>query len=98
MNLYAGIDLQSNNNVVCVLDEQDKVMFSRRLLNDLKAITAALRSCAGKLPGVAVESTYNWHWLVEGLQDAAIRVQRVNSAAVMRETRRGAIFLIDGDG
>lgn len=82
MKLYAGIDLHSNNSVVCVLDEHDKVVYSKRLPNDLRAIIAALRSYAGTLVGVAVESTYNWYWLVDGLQDEGMSVHLVNTAAV----------------
>ena len=82
MELYAGIDLHSNNSVVCVLDEQDRTVFAKRLPNDLAAIIAALRSCAGPVRGLAVESTYNWYWLVDGLQDAGFVVHLVNTAAV----------------
>lgn len=82
MKLYAGIDLHSNNSVVVVLDENDRVVYQKRLTNDLTTIVAALRSCAGDLQGVAVESTYNWYWLVDGLQDAGFTVHLVNTAAV----------------
>ncbi len=82
MELYAGIDLHSNNSVVTVLDEQDRTVFAKRLANDLAAIIAALRSCAGTVHSVAVESTYNWYWLVDGLQDAGFVVHLVNTAAV----------------
>ena len=82
MELYAGIDLHSNNSVVSVLDENDRVVFAKRLPNDLAAIIAALRSCSGNLNGVAVESTYNWYWLVDGLQDAGFTMHLVNTAAV----------------
>jgi transposase len=82
MELYAGIDLHCNNSVLSVLDEQDRIVFAKRLSNDLVAIIAALRSCAGTLHGVAVESTYNWYWLVDGLQDAGFTVHLVNTAAV----------------
>ena len=60
MELYAGIDLHSNNSVVSILDEHDRTVFAKRLPNDLAAIIAALRSCSGNLNCVAVESTYNW--------------------------------------
>ena len=82
MELYAGIDLHSNNSVVTVLDEQDRVVFAKRLANDLAMIIAALHSCVGTLMGVAVESTFNWYWLVDGLQDAGFTVHLVNTAAV----------------
>jgi transposase len=80
--LYAGIDLHCNNSVVSVLDENDRLVFAKRLPNDLAAIIAALRSCTGTLRGVAVESTYNWYWLVDGLQDAGFALHLVNTAAV----------------
>ena len=38
MELYAGIDLHSNNSVVTVLDEQDRTVFAKRLANDLTAV------------------------------------------------------------
>ena len=82
MELYAGIDLHSNNSVLSVLDENDRVVYAKRLPNDLAAIIAAQRSCSGKLHGVAVESTYNWYWLVDGLQDAGFALHLVNTAAV----------------
>jgi transposase len=82
MKLYAGIDLHSNNAVVVVLDDNDRVVYQKRLANELAGIVAALRSCAGELQGVAVESTYNWYWLVDGLQEAGFTVHLVNTAAV----------------
>jgi transposase len=82
MELYAGIDLHSNNSVVSVLDEQDRTVFAKRLPNELAAIVAALRGCPATPVGVAVESTYNWYWLVDGLQDAGFTVHLVNTAAV----------------
>jgi len=82
MELYAGIDLHGNNCVVSVLDEEDRTVYARRLPNDLGAVLAALRGCAGTLRGVAVESTYNWYWLVDGLQAAGFTMHLVNTAAV----------------
>jgi transposase len=82
MELYAGIDLHSNNSVVYVLDEHDRTVFAKRMPNDLAMIVAALRGCAGTIGAVAVESTYNWYWLVDGLQDAGYTVRLVNTAAI----------------
>jgi len=69
MELYAGIDLHSNDNVLVVLDESDRVIYQKRLPNVLADIVAALASCQSTIKGVAVESTYNWYWLVDGLQE-----------------------------
>ncbi|WP_374438691.1 IS110 family transposase [Inhella sp.] len=82
MTLYAAIDLHSNNSVLCVLDETDRIVYSKRLPNDLGVIEKALLSCPGEVRGVAVESTYNWYWLVDGLQDAGFTVHLVNTCAV----------------
>lgn len=82
MRLYAGIDLHSNNCVLNVLDEQDRTVFAKRMPNQLPAIIAALRACAGSVQAVAVESTYNWYWLVDGLEAEGFEVRLVNTTAV----------------
>ena len=82
MELYAGIDLHSNNSVVLVLDENDRVVYQKRLPNSLERIIQALAGCAAPIKGVAVESTFNWYWLVDGLQAAGYVVHLVNTAAV----------------
>jgi hypothetical protein len=41
---YCGIDLHSNNSVVIVSDEEDRMVFSKRLPNDLGQIRAALEA------------------------------------------------------
>jgi len=82
MELYAAIDLHSNNSVVVVTDAADHVVLARRFRNDLETIVAALRSCPGDIQAIAVESTYNWYWLVDGLRAAGFDVRLVNTAAV----------------
>jgi transposase len=82
MRLYAAIDLHSNNSFVVVIDPEDRTVYSKRLRNDLQAIVSALRGCAGEIQAVAVESTYNWYWLIDGLQEAGFEVRLVNTAAV----------------
>ena len=34
--------------------------------------------------GIAVESTFNWYWLVDGLMDAGYRVHLVNTSVVKK--------------
>lgn len=82
MSHYCGIDLHSNNHVVVVIDEKDKRVFDKRLSNDLSTTLKALSPYRETLKGVAVESTFNWYWLVDGLQDHGFDVQLVNTAAV----------------
>ncbi len=68
--LFCGIDLHSNNCFVVISDDDDKVLYSRRLPNNLDQICAALDPYRTNLFGVVVESTYNWYWLVDGLIEA----------------------------
>lgn len=79
---YCGIDLHSNNSVVVITDEADRVLYSRRHANDLAQILAALEVHRAELSGVVVESTFNWYWLVDGLQEAGYRVHLANTAAI----------------
>jgi len=67
---YCGIDLHSNNSVVVVSDEEDRIALQKRLPNDLGQIRAALEPHREKLAGVVIESTYNWYRLVDRLTDA----------------------------
>ena len=81
MKKYSGIDLHSNNSVVVVSDEADRVLYCKRLPNELLKILEALEPHRGELVGVVVESTYNWYWLVDGLQAAGHAVHLANTAA-----------------
>ncbi len=38
MKLYGAIDLHSNNNVTVVIDEQDQIVYQKRLPNELPTI------------------------------------------------------------
>lgn len=82
MQHYCGIDLHSNNHVVVVIDEEDKRVFEKRLSNDLSLTLQALSPYQESLQGIAVESTFNGYWLVDGLQAHGYCLQLVNTAAV----------------
>jgi len=82
MQHYCGIDLHSNNHVVVVIDDQDKRVYERRLANDLSLTLQTLAPYKETLQGVAVESTFNWYWLVDGLQEAGFSLKLVNTIAV----------------
>lgn len=84
MNKYSGIDLHSNNCVVVVCDEEDRVCCEKRVPNDLAKVIALLEPFRDNLVGVAVESTFNWYWLVDGLRAAGFDVKLVNTAALVQ--------------
>ena len=71
--MYCGIDLHSNNSVVAIIDDADRVVAQKRLPNEITKIVGFLARWQDELAGVVVESTYNWYWLVDGLQDAGRR-------------------------
>jgi transposase len=81
---FCGIDLHSNNSVVVITDEADRVLVSRRCPNDLTTIIQLLDPHRAELAGVVVESTYNWYWLVDGLKDAGLDVKLANTVAMKR--------------
>lgn len=82
MALYCGIDLHSNNHWLTVIDEDDRRLLEKRLPNDVEATLKALEPFRSELAAVAVESTFNWYWLVDGLHEAAYEVKLVNTTAV----------------
>ena len=60
------------------------MLVQRRLPNDLATILAVLEPHREELAGVVVESTFNWYWLVDGLEDAGYRVHLANTTAIKR--------------
>ena len=84
MPLYGGIDLHANNSVVVLLNEQDEVIYQKRLPNDLLMLLGQLAPYQAELKGLVVESTYNWYWLVDGLMEASYRVHLANPAAMQQ--------------
>jgi transposase len=81
---YSGIDLHSNNSVVSVTDEEDRVVAEKRLPNEISKIVGFLAPWREELAGVVVESTFNWYWLVDGLQAAGYTVHLANTVAIKK--------------
>ncbi|MDY6911907.1 MAG: IS110 family transposase [Chloroflexota bacterium] len=82
MRSYAGIDLHSTNSYLGIIDTDDNRLFGKRLPNELDTIRSALKPFGKGLTGVVVESTYNWYWLVDGLQSAGFKVHLANPSAI----------------
>ncbi len=57
-------------------------MLDKRLNNDLSLTLKALSPYRETLQGIAVESTFNWCWLVDGLQEHGYDLRLVNTLAV----------------
>ncbi len=82
MALYCGIDLHSRDSWLAILDDGLEVIGETKVGNDLETILRVLEPHREALAGVAVESTFNWYWLVDGLMDAGHRVHLTNTWAV----------------
>ncbi len=79
-DLMAGIDLHSNNIMVGIVDGKGKRLAQQKLPCELKRILEFLAPYKKRLQGLAVESTYNWYWLVDGLRAAKYPAVLANPA------------------
>ena len=82
--VMAGIDLHSNNVVIAIMDMDGKRLRNQTLPCDLGHIVKFLAPFKKRLAKVAVESTYNWYWLVDGLQALKFPVVLANPAGMQQ--------------
>jgi transposase len=82
MALYCGIDLHATNHLVVVIDDKDRRVLEKRLANDVSITVDTLGPYRDQLAGIAVESTFNWYWLIDGLEDAGFVACLANPAAI----------------
>lgn len=80
--LMAGIDLHSNNLMIGIVDQDGTRLKHQKLPCDLPEVEKFLRPYKSKLKSVAVESTYNWYWLVDGLRAQSYPVVLANPAKI----------------
>jgi transposase len=80
--LIAGIDLHSNNLVIGVINQDGKRVMHRKLDCELKQVVDFLKPLTPQLQSMAVESTFNWYWLVDGLQRQGYPIDLANPAQI----------------
>jgi len=80
--LMAGIDLHSNNLVIGIVDQNGRRLKHQKLDCNLKQVDDFLSPFKSQLTSVAVESTYNWYWLVDGLRARSYPVKLANPAQI----------------
>ena len=80
--VVAGMDLHSNNVVIGIMDLDGKRVASHKVPCELKEVVKFLAPFKQRLEQVAVESTYNWYWLVDGLQALKYPVVLANPAGM----------------
>jgi len=65
-----------------IVDLEGKRVFEKKLPCQIESVVQALKPFKKHLENIAVESTYNWYWLVDGLQDYGFPVVLANPAAM----------------
>lgn len=82
MKIMVGIDLHSNHVLCGLMDENGQRLIHKQQPCDLAAILQMLKPYQPQIATIAIESTYNWYWLVDGLQDQGYHVVLANPAAM----------------
>lgn len=80
--LMAGIDLHSNNVMIGIVDQNGRRLKHQKLSCDFQQVETFLSLYKSRLKSVAVESTYNWYWLVDGLRALSYPVVLANPARI----------------
>ena len=80
--LIAGIDLHSNNLMIGMINQDGMRVAHRKLPCDLNAVEKFLRPYKAQLQSMAVESTFNWYWLVDGLRQRDYPIDLANPARI----------------
>src|SRR5437588_12830984 len=80
--LIAGIDLHSNNLMIGVINQDGRRVAHRKLECDLNEVIQFLEPMRSQLQSMAVESTFNWYWLVDGLRSEGYPIDLANPAKI----------------
>lgn len=75
---YSGIDLHKDNCVITTIDEKGRIINQNRIRNNNRDILSYFSTHEGKHRAV-VESTANWYWLSDLLQNHAIEMTLAHS-------------------
>jgi transposase len=97
---YCGIDLSATSSHLCVLDESLSIHIQQKAANELPRIVDLLLPFKPDLQ-IVVESTFNWYWLVDGLQKRGFDVSLAHTLglalitqAKVKTDRRDAFTLV----
>lgn len=80
--LIAGMDLHSNNLLIGLINQDGRRIAHRKVECDLRAVTEFLEPFKRQIQSMAVESTFNWYWLVDGLRAAGYPIDLANPAKI----------------
>src|SRR5271157_3530611 len=78
--LIAGLDLHSNNVMIGVINQDGERVAHRKVDCDLDQVVQFVKPFKPQLQSMAVESTFNWYWLVDGLRARGYPIDLANPA------------------
>jgi len=93
--IIAGLDLHSNNVMIGLMNQDGKRVAHRKLDCDLKEVIEFLEPYKAQLQSMAVESTFNWYWLLDGLRAQGYPIDLANPAKI--EQYKGIKHVTDKD-
>jgi len=80
--VIAGIDLHGNNLIIGLMNQDGKRLTHQTLECELTQVDKFLRPYKARLQSMAVESTFNWYWLVDGLREHGYSIDLANPAKI----------------
>jgi transposase len=84
--LFAGLDLHSNNIMIGIVNQDGKQIAHQKLECKLRDILKFLKPHKPQIQSMAVESTFNWYWLVDGLRAEGYPIDLANPAQIKQYT------------
>ena len=82
--IIAGIDLHNNNLVIALINQDGKRLGHQKLDCCLTDVVKFLQPLKSQLVSMAVESTFNWYWLVDGLRAQGYPIDLANPAKIQQ--------------
>jgi transposase len=73
MKFHCGMDLRVSDCQVWVIDDKLSLLVQQKGRNELPSIITLIAPFKETLQ-IVVESTFDWYWLVAGLQEAGYEV------------------------
>ena len=83
-DIMAGIDLHSNNLMLALVTLKGQRLLHKKLPCELKQIEQSLSPYKNRIHTIAVESTFNWYWLVDGLAFEGYNMVLANPAKIQQ--------------
>jgi transposase len=80
--VIAGFDLHGNNVVIGIINQDGRRIEHRKVATELSEVIGVLQPYKARLISTAVESTFNWYWLVDGLRGAGYPIDLANPAKI----------------